>query len=725
MGPSLQFDGPVWVSMGRGNDILQLDVAGENGARSEFAGKVHLQGGPGNNILRNFNPKTANADGRFKIRNFSTTLTPETAPTVSSTDPANNATDVALNKKIAVTFTKPMDPLTIIPANVSVQGTGPIPIAGAVAYVGTTMTFTPNAPLAPNTPVIITISTAVKDAAGTPLASNFVTTFTTGAILDVTPPTVSSTNPANGATGVPLNNTIAATFSKAMDPQTITAATVTVGAPGNVAVSGTVAYVGTTMTFSPASALAPNTVYTLKITTGADDLAGNALGGDFSSSFTTGATPDTTAPAISVTNPANGTTGVALNAGIAATFTKSMNPQTITTANVTLTAPGNVPVAGAVAYAGTTMTFTPTSALAPNTLYTAKISTGAQDLAGNALASNYLWNFTTGAMADTTAPTVMSTSPVNLKANVFINKPVVATFSEAIKPATITTATFNVTGPAGSGVTGTVNYDSVNNIATFTPSSNLAINTVYTARITGGANGVEDLAGNPLASDYVWTFTTGAQIAQAPVNLGSASTFAVMATSATTSTGATVINGDVGLNPGSSQGIPAPQINGNIHVDDQAIRTAQADLLAGYNDAVNRSATPVTLPGNMGGLTFTPGLYTNSSSVLIQGAGAANNVTLDAQGDPNAVFIFQMGSTLTTGPGAQVILAGGAKASNIFWQVGTSATLDTTTIFKGNILAAVTITVNNGSAVEGRLLAGSSSSGSVTIAASSVTVPTA
>ncbi|MDB5304874.1 MAG: antifreeze protein [Phycisphaerales bacterium] len=103
--------------------------------------------------------------------------------------------------------------------------------------------------------------------------------------------------------------------------------------------------------------------------------------------------------------------------------------------------------------------------------------------------------------------------------------------------------------------------------------------------------------------------------------------------------------------------------------------TAQHDLLAGYNDAFSRSVTSASLPGNMGGLTFTPGLYTNSTSVLIQGAGPANNVTLDAQGDPNAIFIFKMGSTLSTGPGSQLILAGGAKASNVFWQVGTSAML--------------------------------------------------
>jgi hypothetical protein len=109
---------------------------------------------------------------------------------------------------------------------------------------------------------------------------------------------------------------------------------------------------------------------------------------------------------------------------------------------------------------------------------------------------------------------------------------------------------------------------------------------------------------------------------------------------------------------------------------------------------------------------------------LIEGAGPSNIVTLDAQGDPNAVFIFQMGSTLTTGPGAQVVLAGGAKASNVFWQVGSSATLNTTTSFQGSILAAVSITVDTGSTVEGRLLGGSDSAGSVSIDASTITVPT-
>ena len=299
-----------------------------------------------------------------------------------------------------------------------------------------------------------------------------------------------------------------------------------------------------------------------------------------------------------------------------------------------------------------------------------------------------------------------------------INRKVNATFSEAMDPLTITTDTFKVTGPGPlfAPVTGTVTYDLITNIATFVQDSNFAANTTFTATIT---TGVKDLAGNELATDYTWSFTTGTLVAQEPINLGSAGAFAVMARSTITSTGVCQVNGDVGLNPSSNCTIPPAQVNGTIHIKDTAVIEAQADLLSAYNEAVAQATNIQVLPGNMGGLTFTPGLYENSTSVLISGG----NVTLDAQGDSSGVFIFKMGSTFTTGPGSQVILAGGAKASNVYWQVGSSATLDTTSIFKGNILAAVSITTNTGSVIEGRLLGGSTTNGKVTLNATTVTLP--
>jgi len=322
-----------------------------------------------------------------------------------------------------------------------------------------------------------------------------------------------------------------------------------------------------------------------------------------------------------------------------------------------------------------------------------------------------------------TAPNVSSSVPVNAATGVLTDTKIAVTFSSAMDPLTLTTRTFTLK-QGRTSIAGTVAYSGTT--ATFSPTKPLASDATFTATVTTGAR---DLAGNPLASSFTWTFKTGTQVSQASINLGAASTFAVMATAATSGS-ADHINGDVGLHPGSSQGIDPSQVTGgvtHIHVNDQAIIDAQAALLAAYNDAISRSVNSISLPGNLGGLTLTPGLYTNSTSVLISGSGPGNNVTLDAQGDPNAVFIFKMGSTLTTGPGAQVILAGGAKASNIFWQVGSSATLNTTTIFYGNILAAVSISVNTGSVVVGRLLAGANGtpSGAVTIQGSTVTVPVA
>jgi len=139
-------------------------------------------------------------------------------------------------------------------------------------------------------------------------------------------------------------------------------------------------------------------------------------------------------------------------------------------------------------------------------------------------------------------------------------------------------------------------------------------------------------------------------------------------------------------------------------------------LTVAYNDAAGRTLGAITLAGNLGGQTLTPGLYTSTSSLEI----SSGDLTLDAQGDANAVFIFQMASTLTTTVGRQVILSGGAKAANVVWQVGSSATLGTGSVFKGNILAMASITVTTGATVEGRLLARTAA---VTLDSNPITIP--
>jgi hypothetical protein len=169
-----------------------------------------------------------------------------------------------------------------------------------------------------------------------------------------------------------------------------------------------------------------------------------------------------------------------------------------------------------------------------------------------------------------------------------------------------------------------------------------------------------------------------------------------------TNTGASIINGDLGLSPGTAvTGFPPGIVNGAIHAADPTAAQAQLDLTAAYNDAAGRTVGAITVAGNLGGLTLAPGLYKSTSTLAI----SSGDLTLDAQGDANAVFIFQMGSSFTSTVGRQIILAGGAKAANIFWQVGSSATLGTGSVFKGNILALASITVTTGAAVEGRLLA--------------------
>jgi uncharacterized protein (TIGR03437 family) len=329
-----------------------------------------------------------------------------------------------------------------------------------------------------------------------------------GSSAPLIPPTVISTVPANGASGVPLNSAIVATFSTTMDSATITTSSFTV-MQGLTPVSGTVTYSGTNATFAPAAPLVPLATYTATITTGARDLAGTALASNHVWSFTASTILDTTPPTVTSTVPAANAVGVPINSKITATFSEAMDPATITTSSFTLMQ-GATPVAGAVSYIGTTATFTPAAPLTLNTSYTATISSGATDLAGNALASDYVWSFAAGAIADTTPPTVISTIPAANAAGVPINSKITATFSEAMDPSTIGASTFTLT-LGGTPVAGAVTY--IGTTATFTPASALATFAIYTATIRTGA---EDLAGNALASNYVWSFTAGVSAETTP-----------------------------------------------------------------------------------------------------------------------------------------------------------------------------------------------------------------
>lgn len=190
-----------------------------------------------------------------------------------------------------------------------------------------------------------------------------------------------------------------------------------------------------------------------------------------------------------------------------------------------------------------------------------------------------------------------------------------------------------------------------------------------------------------------------AEAAQASVGLGTAASFAVLAGQTVTNTGPSVITGGIGLSPGSAvTGFPPGTVNGSIHTADAVALQAQADLTNAYNDAAGR-ASSATISADLGGQKLVPGVYTGGT------LGLTGTLTLDAQGDPNAVFVFQSASTLITASSSRVTVINGGDACNVFWQVTSSATLGTNSVFVGTVLALTSVTATTGVVIFGRLLA--------------------
>jgi hypothetical protein len=615
-----------------------------------------------------------------------------TALTVAVT-PTPFANPVTLAAPITATFSQAMNCATLSsPATTfTVTAPGDVAVAGSVTCVGSVATFTPTGGALPSysTTYTATITTGANDVAGFPLSGgNYVWTFTTLTPPPViTPaPTVISTIPLNGATGVATNlQIISAAFSEPMDPSTIASAnfmlTYLVGSTITPVTGGTVAYaaVGNELVFVlPASTpLLPSTTYTATIANGVQDLA-----------FT------------------------ALNGGIAC---------------------------------------------------------------ATSTAGNCVWTFQTGTTSVTTPPELVSTVPGDTApgvedTNVCTNQAVSATFNEAMNPLTLNSGTFLLyTGTASSGtpIAGKYSYDQANFIATFTPTNPLTLNTSYTATVTAGAT---DVANNPLGSTVPspytnpWTFKTVTSACAPPVTLGPAvlpfgnisggagmvnvgTSTVVNGDLGTTSTAASSLTGfhddsvlllvggyeacsytettlDIGLVTGtiysplipSSTFCPLEGTAADIAVADEALAEANtAYLTLQSNTATSNPGSAVqgtTLsPLELGGLTMTPGVYYSATTVGI----TAGDLTLDAQGDPNATWVFQVGSALTVGLAGQprnVILKNGAKASNVFWVCGSSATINGIVgggTFVGTVIAYEAITVSTGgqatiTTIDGRLI---------------------
>lgn len=448
-------------------------------------------------------------------------------PTVSGTSQVNGATGVPTNAKFGATFSEAMDPASITTATFLVmQGATSVP--GSVSYTGVSALFVPLAVLSPNTRYTATIKGGpggARDLAGTSMVNDFSWSWTTGASADTFLPKVSGTLNRNGATDVAINTRVGATFSEAMDPLSLNSATFFLMQGAN-AVPGTVSYTGVSAVLVPAGNLAPATAYTATIrggTGGARDLAGNPMAGDFTWSWTTSAAADSIAPTVTGTINADGATNVAINTRVGATFSEPMNPLSVTVKTFFLTQ-GTVAVPGTVSYSGVTAIFIPLDNLLPNTFYTVTIKGGAlgvKDLAGNAMAGERVLSWSTGAVTDAGAPTIVSTTIADGATNVPIGSPVGATFSEGMDPLTVTNVTCTLVRTATGTLAGTVTVVYSGNEFAFQvnmldfgpqPPYFLAPNTGYTVTVRGGGGGVADLAGNPMTNDRTWSFTTGAAI---------------------------------------------------------------------------------------------------------------------------------------------------------------------------------------------------------------------
>ncbi|MEO8016825.1 MAG: ice-binding family protein [Pseudomonadota bacterium] len=558
-------------------------------------------------------------------------------------------------------------------------------------------------------------------------------------------PAITLVSPLNGVIGVSTTNpAITVSFSEPMAALTGGATfTVTCAAPcvnpsGTVGLNaaGTIA----TYTLTPATSLAPLTQYTATVTGARSLETGLATTTPTMWQFiTAGTAADTNRPRASSTVPATTvpgpTAGVATNAAIAVIFSKDMLESAVEAAGtfaVTCTLPCVSPT-GVVSYsaASRTAVFAPAAALDAATTYTATVTTAATDLAGNALAgnqaappaaSNYIWTFTTTAAGAPGAVTVLSTNPLAGAAAVCPTATVNATFAVPsglrMNPVSINAATFTVTAPSLTPIAASsVTLDAATGrIATFTPAAALVDGDTYSATISSGATGVTDLAipANQMAADFTWTFTADAAACTAPlaVPLRTVAPYGTFGGSAgmTNSGILTVINGDIGTIATSSSSITGfhdtagdvytESIGANVGAVNGTIYTCTnsttGPTVAGPNAVKCAIATQARLdaqaaylqlaglapganPGaNLAALTLAPGVYTSpNGSFLIEGG----DLTLDAQGDVNAVWVFQMASTLTVGgPGAaapqSIVLAGGAQAKNVFWQVGSFATIN-------------------------------------------------
>lgn len=552
------------------------------------------------------------------------------------------------------------------------------------------------------------------------------------------PPQVTAVAPVNNATGVPINAVVTAAFSEPVETIDGPASfTIACEAPC-VSPMGTLSLNddGTIATYTPGANLESSTLYTATVA-GAVSVASNeAMNEPFVWSFTTGLTSDLTRPRVTTTLPETTSPGptmaVPTNTAISATFTEDMNPVTVDADSFTLVCdlPCLTPVSTPSYSVGSrTAVLALDAALEEGVTYTATLTTDITDLVGNQLAGNqaalpaasdYIWTFTTAGAIPPTDISVLSTEPTDggsICPTDSINASFTVPSGTRMDPLSLTSTTFSITGPALSAVQGSVTLDSATGtVATFNPLNDLNPGDTYTAVVKSGSTGVKDLAvpANIMLSDVEWTFSVepaGGACLQ-PVALNEVQPFGTFGGSAgMTNMGIqTLINGDIGtISTDTSTVTGFHDTNGDVYTESPAnigsvngliytcttsttgptsaaVNAASCEIAtdarlaaeAAYIELAGLAGGPDPGAGNLASLTLAPGTYTASSgSFLIEGG----DLTLDPQGDADAVWVFQMATTLTVGgPGAaapqSIILIPPAQSKNVFWQVGSAATIN-------------------------------------------------
>lgn len=669
------------------------------------------------------------------------TANPLAPPQVVATSPTENLMVVPVhNPVISATFNQPVAFDTAARFTLScmtpcINPTGSTQLDANNQIIS----FTPTTNLAPYTLYTATISGA-KGRSSQLVMPQHTWQFTTG-VAPVALSVAAVSPAANTATVATNISAVTAQFSEAVSPLwaassslpadaarfALTCETPCVSPTGSVLLDNDKMVARYALTAG--TALAPLTRYTATISDTRSQTTGATLVEPFSWQFTTGNTPDQTKPSVIGTLPATERPGPTLNVpsnrAISATFSEALTPNSVnaTSFNLTCEAPCTAPV-GSTAYVGATKTavFTPAVALADNTTYTANLTTALMDLTGNGMAQTYQWMFTTGSAALAQVIRVVSTSPVTAAQDTCLDAAINARFElpagNKMNPASLNSSTFVLTtaAPALTPVDAAlIGLDTATGlIASFTPRLPLVEGTGYIATVKGGANGVKDLAvpANTMEGDYGFNFTAANCPNRANINLGSASVFAVFGgTAGVTNQGIdTRINGDLGadaaatlvtgfhdagpgciytetpLNIGTVNGgiftaAPSPTVACPTEGTAQTAAiaaAARADSLTAYNALVAQAAGPDPGAGNLANLVLAPGVYTAAGGTFIIQGG---DLTLDAQGDTNAQWIFQMATSFTLGgPGAatpqSVTLVNGAQAKNIFWQVGSAATIN-------------------------------------------------